>query len=102
MDLTLREEDRRAVDLILDGAASVGSSGNGNVGAHTFAVADPMMGERVARAHKLVHLLEALPGIDPPADLLERTLKFVEGASIHPVTEPAHLPDLMSAQRPVV
>ena len=101
MDLTLREEDRRAVDLLLDRATSVGS-GNGNGASHVFAATDPTIGPRVARAHKLVQLLEALPPIDPPADLLERTLKFVESASESRARDTAHIPELLAAQRPVV
>jgi hypothetical protein len=98
MDLTLREEDRRAVDLLLDGAALVGS---GKGGLHAFAATDPAIGERVARAHKLVHLLDAMPQVDPPSDLLARTLKFVESAeSLN--GETAHIPELLAAQRPVV
>ena len=108
MDLTLREEDRRAVDLILDGAASVGGAGNGggirggNGGSSTgFAVADPAISERVARVHKLVNLLNAMPQIDPPADLVERTLAFVDRTSNRTRTD-LHVPDLISADRPIV
>jgi hypothetical protein len=101
MELTLREEDRRAVDLILDGAASVGGKGNGNGGSTGFAAVDPAMGDRVARVTKLVHLLSAMPQIDPPADLVERTLHFVESASSRTAAE-VHIPDLLAAQRPIV
>ena len=105
MNLTLREEDRRAVDLILDGAASVGGNGigggNGNGSPTGFAVADATLGERVARVHKLVHLLDAMPQFDPPADLVERTLEFVDRASSRAGTE-LHVPDLLAAQRPIV
>jgi len=108
MEFTLREEDRRAVDLILDGAASVRGNGNGggnggNGGVGGFAVADPAMGERVARVHKLVHLLDAMPQIDPPADMVERTLEFVERASSRSTGGgELHIPDLLAAQRPIV
>ncbi len=102
MDLTLREEDRRAVDLILDRAATVGGNGNGGNGGSTgFAAADASLGERVARVHKLVHLLDAMPQFDPPADLVERTLRLVESASGMPAAE-LHVPDMLAAQRPVV
>jgi len=101
MELTLRDEDRRAVDLILDGAATVGGNGNGNGNPTAFASADPAMGERVARVTKLVHLLSAMPPIDPPSDLVERTLQFVESASNRPAAE-VHIPDLLAAQRPIV
>ncbi len=107
MDLTLREDDRRAVDLILDRAVAVGGNGNGagngggNGGNAGFAVADPSMGERVARVHKLVHLLDALPQIEPPVGLVERTLQFVESASTRTSPE-IHIPDMLAAQRPIV
>ena len=101
MDLTLREEDRRAVDLILDRAAMAGGNGNGgNGGSTSFAIADPSMGERVARVNKLVHLLDAMPQFDPPVDLVERTLRFVESTSELPAE--LHVPDMLAAQRPVV
>jgi len=110
MELTLREEDRRAVDLILDRAASIGSQGNaygsemgGQMGPQVgFAVGDPALGERVARTYKLVHLLEALPPIEPPSDLLDRTLRFVENASANQAPETAHIPELLDTQRPIV
>ncbi|HEY8749673.1 MAG TPA: hypothetical protein VIM11_16940 [Tepidisphaeraceae bacterium] len=100
MNLTLREEDRRAVDLLLDGAATAEAAQNG--GAVSFAVTDASLGERVARTYKLVHLLEALPSLDPPADLLERTLKFVENAPVRPSATEGDISGLLSAQRPIV
>jgi len=98
MNLTLQEEDRRAVDLLLDGAAAVGS-GIGNPIA--YAVTDASLGARVARTQKLVQLLDALPQIEPPADLLDRTLRFIENPPSRQNAPAATLPDMLGEQRPV-
>ncbi|HXE53877.1 MAG TPA: hypothetical protein VN541_12720 [Tepidisphaeraceae bacterium] len=81
MNLTLLEEDRRAVDLLLDRTPR---AGDGDGGQPLFASADPSIGQRVARAQQLLQLLEVLPQNDPPADLVGRTLRMVEQAG------PAH------------
>jgi hypothetical protein len=100
MNLTLHEEDRQAVDLLLDGAAAIMGSGNGNQ--VVYAVTDASLGERVARTQKLVQLLDALPQDEPPADLLDRTLRLVEGTASHQHAAPGTLSDVLGAQRPIV
>ena len=97
MNLTLQDEDRRAVDLLLDRATAVGT-GNGNQIA--YAVTDAALGQRVARTQKLVQLLDALPQIEPPSDLLDRTLRFVEDPSSRQHLAPATMPPAIDAQRP--
>lgn len=99
MNLTLQEEDRRAVDLLLDGAATVGSGSENTV---HYAVTDASLGERVARTQKLVQLLDALPEVEPPSDLVERTLRFVENPESRPhIATPAIHPGI-GAQRPLI
>jgi hypothetical protein len=99
MNLTLSEEDRKAVDLLLDEAATASAMGNGKQASVAYAVTDPSVGQRVARTYKLVQLLEALPQLDPPADLVERTLKYVENASMRSA---GSMTDLLGAQRPII
>lgn len=106
MNVTLAKEDRRAVDLLLDrGARAAGNAGNGNgngKGHAVFASADASLGERVARAQRLLQLLELMPGGEPPADLTARTLRFVEQQSTNrPGAMRPEIPQLIdNAQRP--
>ena len=62
-----------------------------------YAAADPSLGERVARAQRLLQLLEWLPDAEPPADLVNKTLRLVE----QPARKAEPLPSLLSGQRPV-
>ena len=98
MNVTLRPEDRNAIDLLLDRGAA--AAGDGNAGGATFAPADPAMGQRVARVQKLLHLLDAVPQPQPPQDLVARTLRFIDQAAHQPVGRP--IPNLIGTQRPVV
>jgi len=100
MNLTLSAEDRKAVDLLLDEAATASATGKSNSALIAYAVTDPSVGERVARTYKLVQLLEALPQLDPPADLVERTLRFVENTSTRAGAGP--MSELLGAHRPIV
>ncbi|SRR6266446_3831963 len=101
MNLTLREEDRQAVDLLLDGAAAVVGNGNANGGQVVYAVTDASLGERVARTQKLVQLLAVLPQEEPPADLVERTLRFVEDTGSRRHSAAPQIPNLLDTQRPL-
>jgi hypothetical protein len=99
MNLTLREEDRRAIDLLLDRSAMASGKGDDN-GAPVYATADPSLGERVARAQQLLQLLDWLPAPEPSSDLAARTLRLVDDARAHgSVRSP--LPHLLGSQRPV-
>lgn len=97
MNITLREEDRQAVDLLLNQGAQAATGGKG---ASVYATADPSLGRRVAQAQKLLHLLDLLPAPEPSVDLAARTMRFVQEAraSNAPVRSP--LPILLGSQRP--
>ena len=98
MNLTLREEDRRAVDLLLDRSAI--ATGHRDGPSSVYATADPSLGERVARAQQLLQLLDSLPAPEPSGDLVARTVRFVENARTQGnVRSP--LPNLLGSQRPV-
>ena len=99
MNFTLSEEDRRAVDLLLDRSA-MASSADGDGAASVYATADPSLGERVARAQKLLQLLDWLPAPEPSADLVARTVNYVEEAHRHGAVR-SQLPNLLGSQRPV-
>ena len=106
MNLTLREEDRRAVDLLLDrtsraAAAAAAGDGDGGSSRVVYAAADPSLGERVARAQKLLAMLDLLPAADPPEDLVGRTMTQVERAQA-PVGMGARVPNLVASHRPIV
>jgi hypothetical protein len=90
MSLTLRDEDRRALDLLLDrgpaarngnGAAGNGNGGHGNGGGHVFAAADAVSPQRIDRAQRLLRMLDLLPQPEPAADLAARTLGRLEQTS---------------------
>jgi hypothetical protein len=74
MNLTLDQEDRRAVDLLLDRTATVAGNGQGQL---VYASTDRAMGDRVAGAQRLLQLLELMPHVDPPQDLVTRTLRHI-------------------------
>jgi hypothetical protein len=79
MTLLLKEEDSRAVDLLLDGALAMSDS-TGGVASRVQLTADPSLGRRVAGAQKLLKLLDTLPQIEPPTDLVAKTLSFIDDA----------------------
>ena len=93
MSARLSQEDRQAVDLLLDRSPTAGT------GAPVFASA-PGSGERVARVQKLLHLLDAMPQVEPPKNLVGRTLRFIDEAAQHPIGR--QMPNLIDTQRPVV
>ena len=74
MKTRLGEEDRRAIDLLLDQPAT------GQVN-EVFAVPAPNTLEmRLDSVEKVLSLLEQMPAAEPPADLVMRTLNRIEGA----------------------
>jgi cytochrome c-type biogenesis protein CcmH/NrfG len=81
MKPTLGQEDRRAVDLLLDRAAALAGNGNGH---SLYASTDQAMGKRIAGAQRLLKLLELMPSVDPPQDLVNRTLRRIDRAAAHP------------------
>lgn len=70
----LRDEDRRALDLLLDRGPTAASAKAGV----QYAAADMGVRERLPRVQKVLQLLDAMPAIDPPKGLVERTMEFIE------------------------
>ena len=95
MSMTLRSSDARAVDLILDRAATA-QGGAGML----FAGDAGVSGEQVAAVERVLDVLGAMPAPEPAPDLLRRTLARVgsdTGAQFLPET----VLELIDAGRPV-
>ena len=73
MTKRLSEEDRNAVDLLLD-RTLVGADGNGGSFV-SHASAAPQA--RIEAASRVLKVLEAMPAPEPSADLIERTMQRV-------------------------
>lgn len=85
MKTKLREEDRRALDLMLDRMPAA----NGKGGA-VYAAAQGASQERVARVQEILQVLDMMPAADPPKDLVDRTMAFIESASRSPQQGRSH------------
>ena len=75
MKTKLRDEDRRALDLMLDRMPA--ASGNGGA---VYAAAQGAARERIARVQEILQVLDLMPAADPPKDLVDRTMAFIESA----------------------
>jgi hypothetical protein len=97
----LRNEDRMAVDLLLDRAVT-GSAGNGQGAGYgngtpaggfaTISGAVPQLGQVQA----VLRVLDMMPVEEPPADLVARTMRRVEAETA------AHDPAALRAPQPTV
>ena len=87
MSLNLRDEDRRAVDLLLDrspAAAATSHNGNGDAGGTVFAQPGVAQ-ERLNRAERMLRMLDMLPAVDPPQDLVARTMRRLDETAASPM-----------------
>jgi hypothetical protein len=71
---TLIEPDRRAIDLLLNNAAS----------AHMTAPAEPVSQRRLEAARKLLARLDQMPPIEPPVGLMKKTMERIDQAAAMP------------------
>ena len=111
MNLRLRDEDRRAVDLLLDraatgagvspaGAGNGNGNGNGNGHGHAHAAGSftPPSADvqaRIPAVQNVLKMLDMLPAEEPPQDLLGRTLRRLDAEMAnHPSMLPATQPTL--------
>lgn len=78
MKVKLSDDDRRAVDMLLDrdGAARAGKSGNG--GSTVAMATDGQFYRRIERAEAVLNLLAEMPAFEPPADLVGRVMRRIE------------------------
>jgi len=97
MNVTLRDEDALAIDLLLDRSSAAARDGNGNGGSMVFVpAATGTSPERVHAAGKVLGLLRLMPTDEPARDLVARTMSRVdrsEPAIGRPVIDPViHAP----------
>ena len=94
MVLRLRDEDRRAVDLLLDRAvvgtgvhpAGAGNGiGNGTGQGHVsaFTPVDADVQARLASVQNVLQMLDMLPAEEPPHDLLKNTLRHIDAELVN-------------------
>jgi hypothetical protein len=69
MTRKLKEDDRAAVDLLLDRSAAASKQ---------MVVAPLNATGRVEAASRVLRALAAMPALDPPADLLARTMRRID------------------------
>ena len=74
MSRKLSDDDRRAVDLLLDHGTTNGN-GMTRVAAHVSQ-------KRLAAAEKMLKLIGQMPAEEPPANLVEKTLRRIDRATI--------------------
>ena len=92
----LRDEDRLAVDLLLDRAVSSSGgngAGNGNSG---FTSVNGAVPEQLGRVEAVLRVLDMMPADEPPTDLMARTLWRVEAESAQ------HDPSVLRPPQPMV
>ena len=86
MTKRLSEEDRTAVDLLLD-RTLVGADGNGGSFV-SHAMTAPQA--RLESAGRVLRVLEAMPAPEPSADLIERTMqRIATGVRVPSMSAPA-------------
>jgi hypothetical protein len=95
----LRNDDARAVDLLLNGELTARSGDGGNGGGHG-AAADDGSAVVVSRGHgkfssrlesveRVLRVLDSMPSTEPPTDLVERTLRRIDQSHSAPGTAAA-------------
>jgi hypothetical protein len=100
MNVRLRQEDAAVVDLLLDRAVS--AQGNGNGGNGMMYAAPGHAGtsnDRIAAAERVLHVLDAMPKMEPSPDLLQRTLQRIDAGAAGTMRPTA--PTLIDVTRPM-
>jgi hypothetical protein len=72
----LSEEDRCAIDLVLEQRAAV-NNGDASGLEHCFGKPSASLQMRVQKVTQLLDLLGQMPAEEPPMNLAEKTLRFV-------------------------
>jgi hypothetical protein len=78
MNVLIRNEDRQAMDLIMDRSLMAASKAEGK---SVYAAAHGDVRQRANAVEKVLGLLDNLAATEPPANMLKRTLRYVEDAS---------------------
>ena len=84
----LSDEDGRAVDILLDRTRPAVANGDGNGhgdghagsdgGSPAFPVASGQLTARIDVTSKLLHTIGQMPAAEPPENLIQRTLAYIE------------------------
>jgi hypothetical protein len=100
MNVRLRQEDAAVVDLLLDRAVSAQGNGNGGNGM-TYAAPGHAgtSNDRIAAAERVLHVLDAMPKMEPSPDLLQRTLQRIDAGAAGTMRPTA--PTLIDVTRPM-
>ena len=83
MQVMIRSEDRQAMDLIMDRSLTAASKTEGK---SVFVAADLAVRQRVNKVEKVLGLLDHLDVEDPPANILKKTLRYIEAATGQPLS----------------
>jgi hypothetical protein len=91
MDTKLRDEDARVVDMLLDS----GSSSEHGPMAQVFTQhTSQKFGHRLEQVEKLLKVLEEMPAMEPPMNMVGRTLSRIEEAEERARSVPATAPNV--------
>jgi len=96
MTKRLSEEDRNAVDLLLD-RTLIGADGNGGSFV-SHAMTAPQA--RLEAVGSVLKVLEAIPAPEPSADLIERTMQRIAAGAVRVPSGPARAAAMSDASRP--
>lgn len=96
MKVKMRDEDRRAVDVLMDRTAAVSAND-----AVAYAAADSQLWERIRGVEHVLSLLNEMPASDPPAQLVARTLDAVHQASGRDVVSASGHAAMISGNQPM-
>lgn len=100
MSLKLTDDDRTAIDLLLDQGLSPEASGGGRAGFVTPSF--DAVRVRLRHASELLKLLNHMPAIEPPSDLVAKTLAHIDrSTTIDPSLVPSRS-SLFGLDRPSV
>ncbi|HWB54888.1 MAG TPA: hypothetical protein VG722_11870 [Tepidisphaeraceae bacterium] len=86
MEKKLRDEDARVVDMLLDRGGSSGQANMPQVFTHH---APQEFTDRLQRVEQLLEVLNEMPALEPPADMVARTLDRIEESEAHGRSVPA-------------
>ena len=95
MSKKLGDDDRRAVDLLLDESAGNGKArGNGNGQGGYASSVDPALHQRLQAAEKVLQLLAEMPAPEPSPDLVAKTLRRIAEHQLEHPTVPSITPGM--------
>jgi hypothetical protein len=91
MTKRLKDEDAKAIDMLLDRetqGSSQNAAGNGG-SSHARPLSNPSLAPRMAAAEKILSTLSNMPAPEPAADLVSRTMHLIETRATVPAINAA-------------